>query len=102
MERLEQPAARTDQGPRVRGRVLRVAAWAAAAVVLLALGVLLQRSLRPEQPSTRAALARTEDPRLVPYLISGPSLVGMSTDLGMGKAQRAVDIPRGGTSGRPW
>ena len=97
MERLEQPAPRADQTPRAGGRVLRVAAWAAAALVVLALGVLLQRQLRPEpSPTPGANLAAASDPRLVPYLISGPSLVGYSTDLGVGKALRAVDIPRGG------
>lgn len=99
MEQIERPAHRAVGGASRpgRNRFLKVAAWAAAAVVLLALGVMLQRLLRPEPKSTRGAVvARANDPRLVPYLISGPSLVGYSTELGMGQALKAVDIPRGG------
>ncbi|MDP6946167.1 MAG: FecR domain-containing protein, partial [Myxococcota bacterium] len=67
-----------------------------AAVALLALGVMLQRLLSNERPTRVALPAQGDEPRLVPYLISGPSLVGYSRDLGMGQALKTVDIPRGG------
>jgi TolA-binding protein len=76
-----------------RSRRQAVFAWAAAAAVLIVLGAVLIRELQPERRPVVVA-ARAE-PRLVPYMVSGSSLLTVA-DPGLGKERSMLAVPPGG------
>jgi TolA-binding protein len=89
MQQLEREKTR-DPARRTRRRQALIA-WAAAAAVVIALGVLLVRELQPDH---RPAVAARVGPGLAPYLVSGSSLLTVA-DPGLGEERSVVAVPPG-------